>query len=380
MFVPSISPWVSGLVIPLTWSSLFLGRNFLLGVALFSLLWILALVFCGCPPLFLGGPAVVVIVMTFLLWKKDGEFHTQLSEFQAREKTLQNQILPLTVRKDRLQLAIRIQEESIQRISDLYDLSKRFLATLDLEQALQITEDILRKEFPFIEETKRQSYLQTVRSLVDQGMVSITALQEPLLSENSGSDFRERWGIVSGQCALGFQRISLYRQVEESAIHDGLTALLVRRYLLERLQEEVSRASRRGGHLVFLMIDLDSFKQINDTYGHLVGDVILREVAALIRRSVREMDLVGRYGGEEFAVVLPEADRGLGIQIADRIRQTIGSTSISAYDEKIHVTVSIGVAHYPEDAVASEQLIEQADRAMYEAKRMGRNRTVSASA
>jgi len=166
--------------------------------------------------------------------------------------------------------------------------------------------------------------------------------------------------------------------VQESATHDGLTGVLVRRTFLERFREEVERALARSAPMVFLMVDLDHFKQVNDTYGHLVGDVVLREIAALIRGSVREMDLVGRVGGEEFGVVLPEAGMDLGTQIAERIRRTIEAAPIRAYDEEIHITVSVGVALCPGQARNPGELIEKADQAMYQAKGMGRNRTVSA--
>ncbi len=298
---------------------------------------------------------------------------------KERQRELKERLSRLERERDVRRLEMDRQEQAIQGISELYELSKRFLGTLDVDQVLQMTDEAFIRWLPHVKASEREIYLKTVRSLMDQGEVSVEALASrlPLASTDIGS--RERWGIVGGQLALGLRRVSLYHQVQEMAIQDGLTGLFVRRYFLERLEEEVARAHRRQTSLAFLMVDLDHFKRINDTYGHLVGDRVLREVSHLIRRSVREMDLVGRYGGEEFGVALPEADRALGIQIADRIREAVQAAPIAAYDEKMRLTVSIGVALCPKDAKTAEELIESSDRAMYEAKGMGRNRTVAVS-
>ena len=186
--------------------------------------------------------------------------------------------------------------------------------------------------------------------------------------------------MACGQLALGLQRIALYRRIQNSATHDGLTGLLTRRSFLERLTEETERTLRRSDSAAFLMVDLDRFKLVNDTYGHLVGDVVLREVSRIIRRSVREVDVVGRYGGEEFGVLLPGANEPLGLQIAERVRRAIAICLIRAYDETVRITVSVGIALCPQHAAAAEQLVEQADQAMYQAKFLGRDRVVLAGA
>lgn len=180
--------------------------------------------------------------------------------------------------------------------------------------------------------------------------------------------------ILTRQLSMEMQRVSLYEKVQELAITDGLTGLFVRRRLMERMKEELERSLRYKLRLSVLMLDIDHFKEYNDRYGHLVGDVILKETAAIIRNSLSEVDLAGRYGGEEFCIILPETDKKGGLQVSERIRWAVDNHSFKAYDEVTNVTVSIGVATFPDDGMLMEELINNADKALYQAKRTGRNR------
>ncbi len=175
------------------------------------------------------------------------------------------------------------------------------------------------------------------------------------------------------------QRIKLYEKVETLAITDGLTGVYVRRHLVERLEEEIGRSKRFGFHLSFLMVDIDHFKNFNDQYGHLVGDVVLRQVAETIKKNVREVDLVGRYGGEEFGVILVETEESGAFYVAERIRRAISERDFKAYDENLKVTVSIGCAAYSEKMNQNPLIIEAADSALYQAKRQGRNKVCLSS-
>jgi diguanylate cyclase (GGDEF)-like protein len=369
--------WISAMVLPVAKGGFVWGAQGALGLAALSSLSGLFLVSLGYPAIWLAGPWSVFGLLPLLLWRREYEFRAQTLGCEQRQQLLGSRWTQLRKERDEWCSAIRKREDAIQQIHQQYGLSRQFLATLDLDQAVQITEEVLAREWPLMTPEGRALLLRAVRSLVEEGKASSDVLMQGLDVTGADPDSHERWGIVSGQLALGLRRISLYRQVQEAAIHDGLTGLLVRRHFRERLEEEVNRALRRGSSLVFLMVDLDHFKQVNDTYGHLVGDVVLREVASLIHRAVREIDLVGRYGGEEFAVVLPESGRTFGIQIAERIRQTVEQASLRAYDEQVHMTVPIGVALCPEDASVADHLIDKADQAMYRAKALGRNRVVS---
>ena len=185
---------------------------------------------------------------------------------------------------------------------------------------------------------------------------------------------RQKFSIVAHQCILAMKRAHLYQKVQESAITDSLTGTFTRRYFMERCREEWERSRQFSHCFSLLMADVDNFKSHNDTYGHLVGDVILKEVARIMKDTIRAVDSIGRYGGEEFIVTLIETDMEEARYAAERIRAAVEGTRIKAYDEELAVTVSIGIAAYPRDSNIIEALIEKADKALYRAKNGGRNR------
>ena len=170
-------------------------------------------------------------------------------------------------------------------------------------------------------------------------------------------------------------------RLQRLAALDPLTDVYNRRFGLVRLQEEFGRALRVSGPLGVLMLDLDHFKTVNDTFGHLVGDRLLRATAASMRRSSREGDVLMRYGGEEFLMVVPGAAAGDLRDLAERIRRAVAATELMDGDRRVTVTASIGGASYPEHDVASaSELVEAADNSLYAAKQSGRDRVVLAQA
>ncbi len=170
------------------------------------------------------------------------------------------------------------------------------------------------------------------------------------------------------------RRIRLYQKIGTLAITDGLTGVYVRRHLMERLEGEFARSRKLGLKLSLLMIDVDHFKRFNDQHGHLVGDAVLKQVAETIAKNIREIDLVGRYGGEEFAVLLIETDESGAFFAAERIRRAVQEKNVRAYDEDLEATISIGCATLTGDLNEPGALVEAADEALYQAKKDGRNR------
>lgn len=165
------------------------------------------------------------------------------------------------------------------------------------------------------------------------------------------------------------------RRLEELSNTDGLTKLYNRRYFMELLELEFQRSQRYQARFAFLMMDLDHFKVINDTYGHLIGDRVLYEIAQILQENLRVNDVVGRYGGEEFALFMPETDLKGALVVAERYRKRIEDFVLVEKDQKIKVTISMGVACYPHPEINSvDDLIRLSDNALYKAKRNGRNR------
>ena len=171
----------------------------------------------------------------------------------------------------------------------------------------------------------------------------------------------------------------LYDRLERLAALDPLTSLYNRRFGMARLHEEFGRAVRSTTPLGVLMFDIDHFKQVNDTYGHLAGDRVLVRVATLARAVMRDGDVIVRYGGEEFLAILPGASRNDLYNVGERLRRMIEDAAVADGEQTIRVTVSIGGTAYPEVDVADETtLVNQADKALYASKESGRNRVTIA--
>lgn len=185
--------------------------------------------------------------------------------------------------------------------------------------------------------------------------------------------------VVGDLAAVTIENVQLYERVEDLAIRDSLTGLYLRRYFMERLPQEISRALRQKKELALLMIDLDKFKDYNDTYGHAAGDILLKTVAMILLYLFDQPgNMVCRYGGEEFAVLLPDCGRTQALKMAEEFRKKIESQAIILRRQKTHITTSVGLAVVPGNARVKDDFVQQADAALYRAKRRGRNRVCEA--
>jgi len=187
--------------------------------------------------------------------------------------------------------------------------------------------------------------------------------------------FEDRIGKLEGE---NLDLLMQNRTLSEISARDALTGLYNRWYVMEKIDSEMNRALRHGSPMSVLMLDLDHFKRVNDSFGHSVGDEVLKNVGQVLRESCRVYDVPGRYGGEEFCIVLPDTRVGNTKAVAERIRSRLASTELPVGTTSIIVTASIGVAGMDsvadEGVVSAAALLDRADRALYSAKHHGRNR------
>ncbi len=181
------------------------------------------------------------------------------------------------------------------------------------------------------------------------------------------------------QLGKGIDKILTYEHTRELSITDELTQIFNRRYFNQRFEREMERAIRYNRPLTVIMADIDHFKNLNDTYGHFYGDEVLKTVASILDKNLRRADILARFGGEEFVILLPEIDKSHGHTVAEKLRHAIESYPFhkGSPKNKNRITLSLGLAAYPEDALNGKQLLERADRALYLAKSGGRNRVVA---
>ena len=177
----------------------------------------------------------------------------------------------------------------------------------------------------------------------------------------------------------GTRVLELEEKLSLLASHDPLTELVNRRTFFTTLDMEWRRSRRTGLALSCVMIDVDLFKKVNDTHGHMVGDAVLRTISSVLKKCCRDTDCVGRYGGEEFAVMLPDTDEHGAMLWAERCRLAVAEASVLVDQTSVHVTVSMGVAQRNDNFATPEKLLDAADQALLEAKRLGRNRVVAFS-
>lgn len=214
------------------------------------------------------------------------------------------------------------------------------------------------------------------------GCLSMSSADKTRFSVDAGTLFLERLASILSICIENSISIS---QTKLQSLQDVLTSVYNRRYFEERLKEEASYALRQQAPLSCVFLDIDHFKRINDTHGHVMGDEVLKEAANIIKTSLRKTDVLARYGGEEFIILLPDSTTEQAIHITERIRKNIALKTFAAEETEFNITLSAGVASFLEQEAADEasldvlchRLICRADKALYTAKANGRNQVVS---
>lgn len=238
----------------------------------------------------------------------------------------------------------------------------------------------------FVADTKRDPIFRNVAG-VTQFLRTVMAV--PLIVDNKingvmligkrePGEFNEKHlqmlTILGGQAAVTIANALLYKKIKNQAIFDYLTNLYNHRYFYQKLAEEHERSKRYNAIYSLIIMDIDNFKEFNDTYGHLVGDKVLKLVAMKIKENIRAVDIAARYGGEEFTILLPETYNKQAIVAAERIRTEIANAAIEVNNELLKITVSLGVSTYPHDSTDLTELLDRSDKALYFSKESGKNK------
>jgi diguanylate cyclase (GGDEF)-like protein len=231
-----------------------------------------------------------------------------------------------------------------------------------------------------------ESLNKAIEALINGGLdyittYSLAAQREGVLAWSGGGNpsmVRDRLDSLRGHVGDLIDNAESFVRIEELSYTDNLTGLANQRYFLRRFDEEISRAQRYGRKLAFILFDLDELKAINDTCGHLAGDAILRQLGEILRNSIRSIDVVARYGGDEFCVIMPEADQETCRRFMKRLQNAISRNrfQIENADKPLRCTVSLGGAIFPDHGDDSRQMIHAADMALLKAKESGRNKSL----
>jgi diguanylate cyclase (GGDEF)-like protein len=311
----------------------------------------------------------------FVYFKKESQ--QSYRKIKADIEVMENAHAKICLRKEKNEREIFSLNQALARTIKMYETARDICISLDEDRLFARFKEDLKKIINYEEcflvaedgFDPQQYPLETVFSLsvheTHFGYLVIKGVAAPDHGPLS---------ILAGHFALGLKRAKLFKMTQELAITDSLTGLYTRRYAIDRFKGEFERSEAHGMNLSFLMIDVDDFKECNDEYGHLVGDAVLCEIANRIKENIREIDLLARFGGEEFMVVAPNTPKEGAVAIAERIRKGVEESSIRAYDEVLKVTVSIGLASYPADIKSVEGLMTKADEALYQAKKSGKNK------
>lgn len=323
---------------------------------------------------------VVIILLFGLILIEEVFFFKRVKEkIKAKNKKILKKYNHLKEKEKEYQNKITKLEHSLAERFLFYDLARKIAPILDKRELFDMFSNGIKhlgpvEKFEFFKNNKdserrdKEAKRNCLKFELGKGQ------SEALRVVTKSKNILEYMPFFVNLLRLCLGRIKSYNKLQELSIRDGLTKIHNRRYFMARYKEEFKRAKEFKLNLAFLMIDIDHFKKVNDTYGHLVGDAVLREVARIIRENIREIDFLARFGGEEFSVILTETDKANAIMAAERISSRIAGEKIKVFDETLSINVSVGLANFPQNTLYPDVLIEAADKALYKAKLSGRNR------
>ncbi len=359
---------------------------------------------------------IIALIAIAAFWLTARILSTYMNEFNEREGLLrfeqekrEKEVTQLAFSKKELEKQLPVFKEKLSRYQILSDISLKLSTTFKQEDIYSFIKTSLHQIFP-------GKKIDIIASPSDQYSLWVNQNASSLLIENTGKDYRfsesqsdflsliecpilsqhhnviasiravgikesfapgdlRVLGAVTNMAAIALEKSRLFIRTQELSITDSLTGLHTHKYFMERLDEEIKRAARYRENFALFMIDIDKFKIFNDTYGHQYGDKVLRLVAQSIRKNVRETDISGRYGGEEFSVILLNSEKETASSLAEKVRKNIENLKFNFEGDNVNVTVTIGIAAFPDNPTA-ESIVTAADRALYEGKRKGRNKVV----
>ncbi len=257
-----------------------------------------------------------------------------------------------------------------------------------IEKSTIMYDAIHKKEMIFIDDYSKSKYAKSHRKKYTTGIVcsiplisgdrtiGVLNVNDPQYKDLEEYDFKGRILRISQHLAVSIHNTLLYEKVKDLSMRDSMTGLYNFRYFIDTLKKEIESAKKNHEALSCIMIDIDNFKEVNDNYGHQIGDMVLRELARSISLSVRSSDIPARYGGDEFIIILPKTSKTLAIRLANRLMSMFKNKEIRVpgTKEPIKVTLSMGISSFPEDTKDMDELIKIADAALYRAKNEGKNR------
>src|SRR3989339_367117 len=377
----------------------FIGYNF--GIIFSRMVAILSIIvlIIFYPSHIIASAVICALLLTEIFLEK---FYKQMNSLRQNYNGilngLVNDLASLKKDSDMAKISLSGNEKAIKNILHIYELSKDIAGYVDIEKMFNLIVKSLDEQFTIkdismkifdgnkvfqkgtplnLEENiKSQKIINNIIYLplsIGEIFLGILAIKIPALYEKDTEFFDDIAAFVE-ELDIAIQRAILYSKVESMSRTDGLTDLHRRGYFNERLKEEEIRAKRWKGRFSILMMDIDHFKRVNDTYGHQAGDTVLKTIAGILKNSIYETDFAARYGGEELVTIFPQTDP-LGLNIkTEKIRKTIEETEITVGLERLKVTASFGIAHYPKDGLTSDEVLHKADMSLYKSKQTGRNK------